>query len=130
MTLNTPADLGGLGYNLAETGQELRRLAYRAPETALAMNMHLYWVGIAADLRRFGDPSLEWMLRDAVAGEVFAAGHAEVGNDLPGLLSTSSAVKVDGGYRFTGHKMFGSLTPVWTRFGLHAMDTCPTRASR
>ena len=31
-----------------------------------------------------GDKSLEWMLREGVAGEVFAAGHAEIGNDLPG----------------------------------------------
>src|SRR5439155_12906379 len=54
--------------------------------------------------------------------EVFAAGHAEVGNDLPVLLSTSKAERVDGGYRITGHKMFGSLTPVWTRMGAHAMD--------
>jgi alkylation response protein AidB-like acyl-CoA dehydrogenase len=30
---------------------------------------------------------------------------------------------VDGGYRFTGRKHFGSLTPVWTRFGVHGMDT-------
>ncbi|HLF78115.1 MAG TPA: acyl-CoA dehydrogenase family protein, partial [Dehalococcoidia bacterium] len=57
------------------------------------------------------------------AGEVFAAGHAESGNDLPGLLSTTKAERVDGGYRFTGHKMFGSLSPVWTRYGLHGMDT-------
>jgi alkylation response protein AidB-like acyl-CoA dehydrogenase len=30
---------------------------------------------------------------------------------------------VEGGYKFTGRKHFGSLTPVWTRFGLHGMDT-------
>ena len=63
-----------------------------------------------------------------VAGEVFAAGHAERGNDLPVLLSTSKAERVDGGYRFTGHKMFGSLTPVWTRLGLHATWTDPRAA--
>jgi alkylation response protein AidB-like acyl-CoA dehydrogenase len=77
---------------------------------------------VAADLRRMGDNSLEWLLREAIAGEVFAAGHAESGNDLPVLLSTSRAERVDGGYRFWGHKMFGSLTPVWTRLGVHAMD--------
>jgi len=38
----------------------------------------------------------------AAAGEVFAAGHAESGNDLPVLLSTCKAERVDGGYRFTG----------------------------
>jgi alkylation response protein AidB-like acyl-CoA dehydrogenase len=30
---------------------------------------------------------------------------------------------VPGGYKFTGRKSFGSLTPVWTRLGLHGMDT-------
>jgi len=36
-------------------------------------------------------------------------------------LSTAAAKRVDGGFRFTGHKMFGSLAPVWTRYGLHAL---------
>src|SRR5439155_1311929 len=66
------------------------------------------------------DRSLEWLLREAIEGEVFNAGHSERGNDLPVLLSTSKAERVDGGFRFTGHKMFGSLMPVWTRMGLHA----------
>ena len=117
-----PEELGGLGYSLAEVCKQQRRLAYRAPATALATNMHLYWTGVAADMRRMGDSSLEWVLREAAAGEVFAAGHGEVGNDLPLFLSTTSAERVSGGYKFTGHKMFGSLSPVWTRFGLHGMD--------
>jgi alkylation response protein AidB-like acyl-CoA dehydrogenase len=78
---------------------------------------------VAADLWRRGDVSLEWLLREAAAGEIFAAGHAESGNDLPVLLSTTQAERVDGGYRFRGRKHFGSLTPVWTRFGFHGMDT-------
>ena len=123
LRLNVPKAFGGFGLSLLETCHEQRRLAYRAPATALAINMHLYWVGVAADLHRWGDGSLDWMLEEAAAGEVFAAGHGEVGNDLPGLLSTAKAEPVDGGYRFTGHKMFGSLSPVWTRLGLHAMDT-------
>lgn len=117
-----PAAFGGPGLTLAEMCRQQRRLAYYAPATALAVNMHLYWVGVAADLWRRGDASLEWMLREAAAGEIFAAGHAESGNDIPVLLSTSKAERVDGGYRFTGRKQFGSLTPVWTRFGLHGMD--------
>jgi alkylation response protein AidB-like acyl-CoA dehydrogenase len=118
-----PAEFGGAGMTLAEVCREQRRLAYYAPATALAVNMHLYWVGIAADLWRSGDASLEWILREAAAGEIFAAGHAESGNDVPVLLSTSKAERVEGGYKFTGHKHFGSLTPVWTRFGFHGMDT-------
>ena len=61
-----------------------------------------------------------------MAGEVFAAGHAERGNDLPVLLSTSKAERVDGGFRFTGHKMFGSLTPVWTRSACTPCGPTPT----
>lgn len=116
-----PEELGGLGCSLAEVCRQQRRLAYRAPATALATNMHLYWTGVAADMRRMGDSSLEWLLREAAAGEVFAAGHGETGNDLPLFLSTTTAERVDGGYKYTGHKMFGSLTPVWTRMGIHGM---------
>jgi alkylation response protein AidB-like acyl-CoA dehydrogenase len=118
-----PTELGGRGLSLAEVCQEQRRLAYRAPATALATNMHIYWTGVAADLYRGGDASLVWLLQEAAAGEVFAAGHGESGIDLPLLLSTSQAVRADGGYRISGHKIFGSLSPVWTRLGLHAMDT-------
>jgi alkylation response protein AidB-like acyl-CoA dehydrogenase len=123
LLLPLPSEFGGAGMTLAEVCREQRRLAYHAPATALAVNMHLYWIGVAADLWRGGDASLEWILREAAAGEIFAAGHAESGNDVPVLLSTAKAERVDGGYRFTGQKHFGSLSPVWTRFGLHAMDT-------
>ena len=123
LLLPLPSEFGGAGMTLAELCREQRRLAYHAPATALAVNMHLYWLGVATDLWRNGDTSLEWLLREAAAGEIFAAGHAESGNDLPVLLSTTKAERVDGGYRFTGRKHFGSLSPVWTRFGLHGMDT-------
>ena len=63
------------------------------------------------------------MLKAAAEGDIFAAGHGEGGNDIPLLLSTTNAEKVAGGYRFTGRKNFGSLTPVWTYLGLHGMDT-------
>lgn len=120
LTMPVPKELGGAGMTLAEVCCEQRRLAYYAPATALGVNMHLYWVGLVADLWRQGDRSIEWLLKEAMEGEVFNAGHSERGNDLPVLLSTSKAERVDGGFRFTGHKMFGSLMPVWTRMGLHA----------
>ena len=122
LKIAVPKELGGHGMSLADVCREQRRLAYRAPATALATNMHLYWTGVAADLRKMGDASLEWMLREAAAGEVFAAGHGEAGNDLPLFLSTAKAERADGGDKFWGHKTFGSLTPVWTRLGLHAMN--------
>ena len=35
-----------------------------------------------------------------------------------------------GGYRFTGRKSFGSLTPVWTYLGVHAMDASDPKAPK
>jgi alkylation response protein AidB-like acyl-CoA dehydrogenase len=118
-----PVELGGAGLRFAEIQELQRRLAYVAPATALAVNMHFYWTGVAADLWRAGDASCEWILRESTNGAVFAAGHGEAGNDIPVLLSSSAAERVDGGWEITGHKIFGSLSPVWTYLGVHAMDT-------
>ena len=118
-----PADLGGAGLGLGEVNRLQRRLAYHAPATALAVNMHTYWVGLAADLRRMEAPGGDWILRQAAAGHVLAAGHGEAGNDVPVLLSSGTADRVDGGWEITAHKIFSSLTPVWTYLGVHAMDT-------
>jgi alkylation response protein AidB-like acyl-CoA dehydrogenase len=117
-----PREFGGIGLSYLELCRLMRRLAYYAPATAIAVNMHLYWTGVAASLRRMGDASLDWVLEEAARGEVFAAGHAESGIDLGGLFSTTKAERVEGGYRFYGRKMFGSLTPVWTRLGVWGMD--------
>jgi alkylation response protein AidB-like acyl-CoA dehydrogenase len=122
LKLALPKEYGGAGMTLAQMSRETRQLAMYAPATALCINMHNYWVGTAADLVRGGDKSCEWILKDSAAGEVFAACHAEHGNDIPGLLSTTKAERVDGGYKITGRKSFGSLTPVWTRMGGHSMD--------
>jgi alkylation response protein AidB-like acyl-CoA dehydrogenase len=130
LRLPIPKDFGGWGMSLPDVCRQQRRLAYHAPATALGLNMHLYWMGVAADLWRSGDKSLEWILREGAAGEVFAAGHAESGNDLPVLLSTTKAERVEGGYRFHGRKHFGSLSPVWTRLGLHGMDTSDPAAPK
>ena len=55
LLMAVPTELGGLGMTLAEVGRETRRLAEYAPATALCINMHNYWVGTAADLKRGGD---------------------------------------------------------------------------
>jgi alkylation response protein AidB-like acyl-CoA dehydrogenase len=123
LNIALPTELGGAGLSLSEVNRLQRRLAYYAPATALGVNMHVYWVGMAADMQKMGAPGGEWILRQAAAGEVLAAGHGEAGNDIPVLLSSSAAAKVDGGWEITGHKIFGSMSPVWTYLGLHAMDT-------
>jgi len=130
LKMAVPREFGGLGLSFSDCMRETRRLAYWAPATALGTNMHTYWVGVANTLHGAGDKSCDWMLEAAGRGEVFAAGHAEPGNDLPVLLSNTKAERVDGGYRFTGRKAFGSLSPVWTLLGLHGMDMSDPKAPK
>ncbi len=122
LLIAVPEEFGGFGMPMSECQALTRKLAYHAAPTALALNMHVYWTGLITDLWRNGDTSMQWVLEEAGRGKVFAAGHGETGNDIPVLFSTCKAEKVAGGYRFTGHKMFGSLTPVWDYLGLHGQD--------
>jgi len=118
-----PTELGGHGLSLRELAAEQRRLAGAAPATALAINMHLVWTSVAVVLRERGDDTLDWLLREAAAGEVFAFGISEAGNDLVLFDSGTTAEPLpDGGYRFAGRKVFTSLAPVWTRLGTFGRD--------
>ena len=115
-------ELRAAGYlaprSLLETARDQRLLAAYAPATALGINMHLVWVGVARVLHDRGDDSLDWVLRDAAAGELFAFGNSEQGNDLVLWDSSTVAETVEGGYAFTGTKIFTSLAPAWTRLGI------------
>jgi alkylation response protein AidB-like acyl-CoA dehydrogenase len=124
LVLAVPEEAGGLGFSVPEVLAEQARLAYHAPSTALAINMHLYWTGAAAYLWRKGDHSVDWILHEAAAGKIFAAGHGEPGNDL-GLAGSTVVAEplTDGGYRFRGRKTFTSLSPVWDWLGVHAKDS-------
>lgn len=116
-----PTERAGWGWDVTRLAAEQRRLAQFAPATALATCMHLYWVGTAADLARLGDRSLDWLTDEVADGRILASGHAETGNDVPIALSTTTATKVEGGWKVDGRKHFGSLGPVWDLMGIHAM---------
>jgi alkylation response protein AidB-like acyl-CoA dehydrogenase len=116
-----PAELGGSGLGLEQLVAAQRRLAVHAPATALGVNMHLVWVQVARFLHDRGVDTLDWVLSEAAAGEVFAFGISEAGNEAVLLDSLSSAVPDGGGYLVTGTKIFTTLSPVWTRLGLHAL---------
>ncbi|MGF6823135.1 alkylation response protein AidB-like acyl-CoA dehydrogenase [Microbacterium sp. ZKA21] len=119
-----PKDRGGAGLGLEQAAILQQRLATAAPATALAINMHLVWTGVAKVFSDRGVPGLEFVQDGAVAGEVFAFGISEGGNDLVLFGSDTVAVpQADGGYAFTGTKIFTSLAPVWTKLGLHGLDT-------
>lgn len=124
LAILVPRELGGAGLGLAEASVLQQRLAGASPATALAINMHLVWTGVAKVFGDRGIPGLEFVQRGAVAGEVFAFGISEAGNDLVLFGSDTAAVpQPDGGYAFTGTKIFTSLGPVWTQLGLHGLDT-------
>ncbi|HZW42228.1 MAG TPA: acyl-CoA dehydrogenase family protein [Agromyces sp.] len=124
LTALVPEELGGLGWSFADAVRAQMRLAGAAPATALAVNMHLVWTGVAKILRDRGDDSLEFVLRESAGGEVFGFGISEAGNDLMLFGSrTTAEPQRGGGYRYTGRKIFTSLSPAWTRLGTMGLDT-------
>ena len=124
LTAMVPSELGGAGLSLEEMTREQMRLAGASPATALAINMHQVWVGVARTVHDSGDSSTDFVLKEAAAGEIFAFGVSEAGNDLV-LFGSGSEARPDGvgGYSFHGTKIFTSLAPVWTRMGTFATDS-------
>lgn len=123
LAAHVPTALGGAGLTLPELAREQSRLAAAAPATALGINMHQVWCAVARILHERGDHGLDPLLREAVAGELFAFGISERDNDLV-LFSSGTRAEPDGeqGYRFHGTKIFTSLAPAWTRLGVHGLD--------
>ena len=56
LAILAPQELGGGGLGLAEASVLQQRLAGAAPATALAINMHLVWTGVAKVLADRGMP--------------------------------------------------------------------------
>ncbi|MCY1158614.1 MAG: acyl-CoA dehydrogenase [Citricoccus sp.] len=114
-----PTAAGGLGWDLATVVAAQRVLAMHSPATALAVNMHQIWNGVASVLAHQGNDSLSFVHRESAAGEVFAFGISEAGNDAVLFDSDTVAEPLgDGSYRFTGTKIFTTLSPAWTRLGV------------
>lgn len=112
-------DIGYLNPRpLSQMTSDQRRLASYAPATALGIGMHLTWMGVARDMVRAGHREFQWILDDGAAGELFAFGVSEHGND--NVLTESSVVvtEVKEGFSFSGEKIFVSLSPAWSRLSL------------
>jgi len=131
LAILVPTELGGAGLGLAEASVLQQRLAGAAPATALSINMHLVWTGVAKVLADRGVDALRFVQEGAASGEVFAFGISEAGNDLVLFGSdTDASPRPDGSYAFTGTKIFTSLAPVWTQLGLHGLDTTSSDAPK
>lgn len=104
-----PAELGGGGATHAEICEFIRTLARHSASTALTFSMHSHL--LAALNWRYrkvtAPPPAEPMLRRIAAEElVLVSTGASDWLDGSGMLE-----KVDGAYRFSGRKIFGSGSP-------------------
>jgi alkylation response protein AidB-like acyl-CoA dehydrogenase len=115
LKLTLPAELGGGGANVKDLVLAQERLAQGDGPTAVAINMHVFNVGLRADLWRLGEqklrPFLEASARDSL---VLCSGTSDpkmstvVG--FAGLNDTTRrAEKVPAGYRINGRAGFSSL---------------------
>ncbi|WP_372699289.1 acyl-CoA dehydrogenase family protein [Arthrobacter sp. JSM 101049] len=123
LTAMVPIDRGGLGWGLERTTAAQRLLAAHAPATALAVNMHLVWSAVAQLLAARGDHRLDFVTDWIAAGETLAFGISEAGNDSVLFDSATRADRSpEGGYDFTGMKIFTSLAPAWTKLGVFGKE--------
>lgn len=118
-----PLDRGGLGWGMESTTAAQRLLAAHAPATALAVNMHLVWSAVAQLLAARGDERLDFVYDWVATGEIMAFGVSEAGNDSVLFDSVTRAEpSPEGGYDFTGMKIFTSLAPAWTKLGVFGKE--------
>jgi alkylation response protein AidB-like acyl-CoA dehydrogenase len=102
-----PTELGGGGASHAELCAFIRELAHHCSSTALAVSMHTHLVAALAYAWRGGNKKPEALLRRVAADGLVLVSTG--GSDwLPG---SGTLEKVEGGYRMTGRKIFGSGVP-------------------
>ncbi len=124
--LTVPEELGGMGAGLYDLVLAQERLAAGDGSTALAVNMHVSPIGQLASLwRASGDERLAEVLRRAADGRlVYASMSAEPGDPIL-MSSTTVARPVEGGYRVSGKKIFGTESAACTEFSTRALVDDP-----
>jgi alkylation response protein AidB-like acyl-CoA dehydrogenase len=125
-----PQELGGAGVSLYGLCRAQDELAQGAPATALGVNMHLFTVGLAAEMwREDPDPRLEFFMRAVADGQMIVGAsisEAETsGNNF--RHAATRAERVDGGYKINGRKIFASISPAMTAYTTHALYEDPER---
>ena len=104
-----PAELGGGGASHRELCAMLRELAHHCGSTALALSMHTHLLAATVWRWRQGQP-VEPLLRRIAEEQIVLVSTGA--SDW--LDSSGTADRVEGGYRVTGRKIFGSGSPAGT----------------
>jgi alkylation response protein AidB-like acyl-CoA dehydrogenase len=102
-----PSELGGGGASHAELCAMIRELARHCSSTALAFSMHTHPIAAQAYMWRAGNKAPEPLLRRVAAERLVIA--TSGGSDW--LSGSGKLEKVDGGFRLTARKIFGSGGP-------------------
>ncbi|MCS6551656.1 acyl-CoA/acyl-ACP dehydrogenase [Curtobacterium flaccumfaciens pv. flaccumfaciens] len=124
LRIGVPVEQGGEGLDLRATARVQRALAQAAPATALGLGMHQVWVQAARAVRARGESFLQAVTDHAADDHLLAFGVSEPGNDAVLFdSSTTAEPDGDGGYRFTGMKVFTSLAPAWDVMSVFGKDT-------
>ena len=134
LRLCVPEELGGFGAGVREFFLAQERLAQGDAATALAVNMHLAPSTLMSlAWRRFSDQRADRHLRRiATGGEVFASCTSEHGmGGVQGATDArTTAERVDGGYRVSGHKIFFTGNEGCTHFSSNARHEDPELGPR
>jgi acyl-CoA dehydrogenase len=102
-----PLELGGGGATYTELAAMLRETAHHCSSTALALAMHTHATAAAVWRWRNLKAPVEGLLRRIAAEQLVLVSSG--GSDW--LAGSGRAEKVEGGYRITGRKIFGSGSP-------------------
>jgi len=107
LAVGVPAELGGGGATIAEIAAVQRELAHHCASTALATSMHQHVVAFTAWRYRRGLPGAEATLRRVAEEGIVLVSTGGADQTHP----RGDAVRVDGGYRVSGTKVFCSQSP-------------------
>lgn len=107
LAAGVPGELGGGDATHADLCAMIRELGHHCSSTALAFSMHTHLIATLSYLWRAGNKGPEGLLKRVAAENIVLISTG--GSDwLPG---SGKLEKVEGGFRMTGRKIFGSGVP-------------------
>lgn len=125
LALAVPAELGGWGLSRTELTEMLRTMARHCSATALAFAMHTHPVALASWRWKNQKAPTDGLLKRIAAERIQLLSSG--GSDW--LTGSGEAIKVDGGYKVNGRKIFASGAPSANLFMTGAIEQTPEGAT-